>query len=48
MSGAKKCYFIIVVTEISGMPTPETCFSPGQLRLKILPKDRYGDSLSVG
>jgi len=35
------------VTAISGMPTPEICFSPGQLRRTILPKERYGDSLSV-
>ena len=32
----------------SGMPTPEICFFPGQLRRTILPKELYGDSLSVG
>jgi len=38
----------MVATAISGMTTPEICFLPGQLRRKILPKERYGDSLSVG
>jgi len=38
----------MVATAISGMTTPEICFLTGQLRRTILPKDRYGDSLSVG
>jgi len=41
-------FFIILATAISGMPTPEICFLPGQLRRTILPKERCGDSLSVG
>jgi len=32
---------------ISGMPTPEICFLPGQFRLMILPKEHQGKSLSV-
>jgi len=39
---------MILVTAISGMPTPEICFLPGQLRRTILPKERNSDSLSVG
>jgi len=27
---------------MSGMPTPEICFLPGQLRRKILPKEQHG------
>ena len=45
---AKKCFFIIFATVISGMPTPEICFLSGQLRRTILPKERYDDSLSDG
>jgi len=41
-------FFIMVAKAISDMTTPEICFLPGQLRRKILPKERYGDSLSVG
>jgi len=41
-------FFIILVTAISGMPALEICFLPGTLRRTILPKERYGDSLSVG
>jgi len=40
-------FFIILATAISGMPTPEICFLPGQFRLMILPKEHYGESLSV-
>jgi len=32
---------------MSGMPTPEICFLPGQLRRTILPKEHHGESLSV-
>ena len=32
---------------MSGMPTPETCFLPGQFRLTILPKEEHTESLSV-
>jgi len=38
----------MVVTEISGLTTPEICFLPEQLRRAILPKERYDSSLSVG
>jgi len=40
--------FQILTTAFSGMPTPEICFFLGQLKRTILPKERYGDSLSVG
>jgi len=33
---------------ISGMPTLEIRFLPGQLRWILLPKNRYCDSISVG
>ena len=46
MRRAKKWFFIILATAASGMP--EICFLPGQLRWTILPKERYGDSLSAG
>jgi len=32
---------------MSGMPTPEICFLPGQFRLAILPKEHHGESLIV-
>jgi len=35
------------VTAISGIPTPEICFLPGQFRLTILAKVHHGESLSV-
>jgi len=47
MSCAKKCFFIILATAISGMPTPEICFLPGQFRLTIMPKVHHGESLRV-
>jgi len=40
-------FFIVSATAISGMPTPEICFLPGQFRLTILPKEHHGESLSV-
>jgi len=40
-------FFIILATAISGMPTPEIRFLPGQFRLTILPKVHQGESLSV-
>jgi len=47
MRCAKKCcFFFILATAISGMATPEMCFLPGQLRWTLLPKKRYGNSLS--
>jgi len=48
MRCAKKCFFIILAAAISGMPTPEICFLPGQLRRMLLSKTSSGDSLSVG
>jgi len=36
---------MILATAISGMPTPEICFSPGQLKRTILAWERYGDSV---
>ena len=47
MRCAKKCSFIILATAISGMPTPEICFFPGQFRLTILPQEHHGESLRV-
>jgi len=41
-------FFIILATAISGMPTSEICYLPGQLRRTIFHYERYGDSLSVG
>jgi len=38
--------FFNLATAISGMPTPEVCFLPGQLRWTLLPKERNSDSLS--
>jgi len=38
---------IILAMAISGMPTPEICFLPGQFRLTTLPKEHHGESLSV-
>jgi len=32
MRCAKKCFFIILAAAISGIPTPEICVLPGQLR----------------
>jgi len=29
-----------------GRPQPEICFLPGRLRWTLLPKERYGNSLS--
>jgi len=46
MRCAKNNFLIILATAISGMPTPEICFSQGQLRRTILSKKRYSDSLS--
>jgi len=40
-------FSIILATGISGMPAPEICFLQGQFRLKILPKEQHGESLSV-
>jgi len=47
MRCAKKYSFINLATTISGMPTPETSFLPGQFRLTILSKEHHGESLSV-
>jgi len=35
------------VTAIGGRPKPELCFLPGRLRWTLLPKERYGNSLSA-
>jgi len=40
-------FFYNSATAISGMPTPEMCFSPGQFRLPILAREHHGESLSV-
>jgi len=32
---------------ISGMPTPEICFLPGQFRLTILRKEHHSESLGI-
>jgi len=37
---------LVSVTEIGGRRMPELCFLPGRLRWTILPKERYGESLS--
>jgi len=34
------------VTAIGGRPKPELCFFPGRLRWTLLPKERYGNSLT--
>ena len=47
MRRAKNFFFIILVTAIRGMPTPETCFLPGQFRLTILHKEHHDESLGV-
>jgi len=39
-------FLFILVTVIGGRPKPELCFLPGRLRWTLLPKVRYGDSLS--
>ena len=41
----KKCFYIILVMAICGMPTPRKRFFPGQCRWTLLPKERHGDSL---
>jgi len=41
-------FFFIFATAIGGMPMPEICFLPRQLTGTILPKQRHGNSLSVG
>jgi len=41
-------FFINLSAAISGMPMLEICFLPGQLSGMLLPKKRYGDSISVG
>ena len=38
--------FLIFVTAIGGRLKPEVCFLPGRLRWTLLPKERYGNSLS--
>jgi len=42
-----RIFFIILVTAIRGMPTPETSFLPGQFRLTILHKEHHDESLGV-
>jgi len=37
---------VFLVTAIGGRPKPEMCFLPGRLRWTLLPKERYGNSLS--
>jgi len=46
MRCAKKYFFILLMTATSGWPTPEMRFLPEQLRWTLLPKERYGNSLS--
>jgi len=47
MRCAKKCFYDFGESNW-GIPTPEICFLAWQLRRTIYPKERYGDSLSVG
>ena len=47
MRCAKKCFFLLLAAENSGMPAPEICFLPGQFRLTIFPKENHGESLDV-
>ena len=47
MRCTKICFSIILATAVSGIPTPEICFLPGQFRPTILAKEHYGESLSV-
>jgi len=47
MRCAKKCFFLTLATAITGMPTPEICFLPGQFRRTLLPKEHHRESLSV-
>jgi len=35
-----------LVTAIGGKPKPEIYFLPGRLKWALLPKERFGDSLS--
>ena len=37
---------VTLVTALGGKPKPEICTSPRRLRWTLLPKERYGDSLS--
>ena len=39
-------FFLFLETAVSGRPKPEICFLPGRLRWTLLPKERYGNSLS--
>jgi len=42
-----QCFSLFdLVTAIGGRPKPEICFLPGRLGWTLLPKERYGDSLS--
>jgi len=36
---------LILATAVGGRPKPELCFLPGRLRLTLLPKEGYGNSL---
>jgi len=47
MRCAKKRFFRILATEISGMTMPEIYVLPGQFRLTILPKEHHGVSPGV-
>jgi len=38
--------FRILVTAIGDRPKPEICFFPRRLKWTLLPKERYGESLS--
>jgi len=37
---------LILVMSSGGRPKPELCFLPGWLRWTLVPKERYGNSLS--
>jgi len=39
-------FFFILMAAIRGRPKPVICFLLGQLGWMLLPKERYGDSLS--
>ena len=42
----KQFFLLILVTAIGGRPKPELCFLSGRLGYLLLPKERYGSSLS--
>ena len=43
---ARLYFFAVLFNSDDGRPKPESWFLPGQLRRTLLPKERYGNSLS--